>query len=116
MACPQRNQLTSSGPSTAHEHWHTDVSYINIGKTFYYLCSVLDGYSRFLVHWELRASMTEAGTEIVLQRAREKYPEGAPRLIFDNGPQFIARDFKEFIRIAERHHSHPKRGAIPKLT
>jgi transposase InsO family protein len=43
--------------------------------TFYYLCSVLDGYSRLLVHWELRQSMTEAEIEIVLQRAREKYPE-----------------------------------------
>jgi len=76
------------------------VSYINISGTFYYLCSVLDGYSRFLVHRELRTSMTEADIEIVPQRAREKYPEAKPRIISDNGPQFVARDFKEFIRIA----------------
>ena len=30
---------------------HIDVSYVNLSGTFYYLCSVLDGYSRFLVHW-----------------------------------------------------------------
>jgi putative transposase len=91
-------------PPAAHEHWHIDVSYINVSGTFYYLCSVLDGYSRFLVHWELRPSMTEAEIEIVLQRAREKYPEAKPRIISDNGPQFLARDFKEFIRIAGMTH------------
>jgi putative transposase len=36
-----------------HELWHTDVSYINIAGTFFYLCSLLDGCSRFLVHWEI---------------------------------------------------------------
>ena len=41
-------------PPQPHEHWHIDVSYINISGTFYYLCSVLDGYSRFIVHWDLR--------------------------------------------------------------
>lgn len=91
-------------PPAAHEHWHIDVSYINISGTFYYLCSVLDGFSRFLVHWELRTSMTEAEIEIVLQRAREKHPEAKPRIISDNGPQFLARDFKEFIRIAGMTH------------
>jgi putative transposase len=91
-------------PPAAHEHWHIDVSYINISGTFYCLCSVLDGYSRFLVHWELRVSMTEAEIEIVLQRAREKYPDARPCIISDNGPQFLARDFKEFIRIAGMTH------------
>jgi putative transposase len=48
--------------------------------------------------------MTEAAIEVLLQRAREKYPEAKPRIISDNGPQFIARDFKEFIRIAGMTH------------
>jgi transposase InsO family protein len=101
---PSKKGTGFAQPPAAHEHWHIDVSYINISGTFYYLCSVLDGYSRFLVHWELRASMTEAEIEIVLQRAREKYPDARPRIISDNGPQFIARDFKEFIRIAGMTH------------
>ena len=42
--------------------------------------------------------------EIVLQRAKEKYPEARPRIISDNGPQFIAKDFKEFIRISGMTH------------
>lgn len=91
-------------PKRAHQHWHMDIAYINIGGTFYYLCSVLDGFSRAIVHWELRPSMTEADVEVVLQRAREQYPNATPRLISDNGPQFIARDFKTFIRLAGMTH------------
>jgi putative transposase len=91
-------------PLQPHQHWHIDVSYINLCGTFYYLCSVLDGFSRFIVHWDLRESMREADTEVILQRAREKYPEAKPRIISDNGPQFIARDFKEFTRISGTTH------------
>jgi len=92
------------GPKKPHEHWHIDVSYLNILGTFYYLCSVLDGYSRYIVHWEIRESMTEADVEIILQRAREKIPGARPRIISDNGPQFIAKDFKEFIRVSGMSH------------
>lgn len=91
-------------PRQPHEHWHIDVSYVNICGTFYYLCGVLDGFSRAIVHWEIRASMTEAEIEVVLQRAKERHPAAAPRIISDNGPQFIARDFKEFIRISGMTH------------
>ena len=44
--------------------------------------------------------MTEEDAEIIVQRAREKFPGENPRIISDNGPQFIAKDFKEFIRQA----------------
>ena len=91
-------------PLMAHEHWHVDVTYINICGTFYYLCSVLDGASRFIVHWEIGESMTEAQIEIILERAKEKYPAARPRIISDNGPQFIAKDFKEFIRLSGMTH------------
>lgn len=86
------------------EHWHIDVSYLNICGTFYYLCSILDGCSRFIVHWEIREHMTEADVEIILQRAKERFPEARPRIISDNGPQFIAKDFKEFIRLSGMTH------------
>lgn len=91
-------------PLQPHEHWHVDISYVNVCGTFYYLVSVLDGASRYLVHWELRESMREADVEVVLQRAREKFPDARPRVITDNGPQFIARDFHEFIRLAGMTH------------
>ena len=91
-------------PEWPHEHWHIDISYINICGTFYYLCSILDGASRYLVHWELRESMRVADVEVVLQRAHEKFPLETPRIISDNGPQFIAKDFKGFIRVSGMSH------------
>jgi transposase InsO family protein len=65
---------------------------------------LLDGCSRYVVHWEIKESMTEADVEIIVQRAREKFPGVAPRIISDNGPQFMAKDFKEFIRICGMTH------------
>ncbi|GJQ51116.1 MAG: hypothetical protein K8F34_02670 [Candidatus Kuenenia stuttgartiensis] len=52
-------------PLIPYEHWHIDVSYLNIGGTFYYLCAVLDGYSRQIVHWEIRETMKETEVEII---------------------------------------------------
>lgn len=91
-------------PLQPHEHWHVDISYLNICGTFYYLCSVMDGCSRFIVHWEIRERMLESDIEIILERAKEKFPEARPRIISDNGPQFIAKDFKEFIRLSGMTH------------
>jgi transposase InsO family protein len=91
-------------PLKPHEHWHVDISYLNICGTFYYLCSLLDGCSRYIVHWEIREQMTETDVEIIIQRAKEKFPDARPRIISDNGPQFIAKDFKEFIRISGMTH------------
>jgi len=91
-------------PLGPHEHWHIDISYINICGTFYYMCSILDGFSRFIVHWEIREAMKESDVEIILQRAHEKFPDAEPRIISDNGPQFISKDFKEFIRISGMTH------------
>jgi putative transposase len=91
-------------PGRPHEHWHIDVSYINVSGTFYYLASVLDGFSRSIVVWTLRESMTVAEIELLVQQAKDTYPHARPRIISDNGPQFIARDFKELIRLLGMTH------------
>ena len=57
-----------------------------------------------LVQWDLREAMREVDVEIILEAAKEKYPQAQPRIISDNGPQFIAKDFKEFIRISGMTH------------
>jgi putative transposase len=91
-------------PLAPHDHWDVDFSYLNIAGTFYYLCSVLDGCSRYIVAWDVRTSMQEADAEIVLQRGREAWPGARPRIISDRGSQFVARDFKEFIRLWQTSH------------
>lgn len=91
-------------PKAPHEHWHIDVTYLNLGGTFYYLCAVLDGFSRFVIHWEIRSAMKEVDVELIVQRGREKFPGVRPRIISDNGLQFVARDFKLFVREAGMTH------------
>ncbi len=101
---PSRKGTGFVQPLKPHEHWHIDIAYLNIAGTFYHLCSVLDGASRSILHWEIRESMKEAEVQIVVQRAREMYPDARPWIISDNGPQFVAREFKEFVRIAGMTH------------
>ncbi|MEL6899191.1 MAG: IS3 family transposase [Planctomycetota bacterium] len=91
-------------PERAHQHWHVDISYINAGGTFYYLTSVLDGFSRLIVHHDLREAMKEIDVEIVIQAALEKFPDATPFIISDNGPQFLAKDFKSFVRESGMTH------------
>ena len=103
-ATPSKKGTGFQQPLAAHEHWHVDISYLNIAGTFYYLCSVLDGYSRAIVHWEIREQMKERDVETIVQRGREKHPDARPRIISDNGPQFVAREFKAFVRISGMTH------------
>jgi transposase InsO family protein len=91
-------------PTAPHQHWHVDISYLNIAGTFYFLCSVLDGYSRAIVHWDIGETMTSAEAQNVIQRARECHPGVTPRIISDNGPQFIAKEFKQFVRLCGMTH------------
>jgi len=79
---------------------HTDIKYVNFRGTFLFLISVIDGYSLYIVHHELRMNMQEFDVEITVQRALEKYPFAKPRLITDNGSQFISKDLAEYLKQA----------------
>lgn len=91
-------------PLEPHDHWHVDISYVNILGTIYFLICVLDGASRYILHHELRANMTEYDVEITIQCAKEKFPDANPRVISDNGGQFISKEFREFIRLSGFTH------------
>ncbi len=101
---PSKKGTGFEQPVCVHQHWHIDIAHLNLCGTFYYLCSILDGASRAIVHHEVRERMTEQDIECILQRAREKYPDARPRIISDNGPQFIAGEFKDFIRLCGMTH------------
>src|SRR5690606_39739006 len=81
-----------------------EIKYVNYHGTFLFLISVIDGYSRFIVHHELRQNMQQFDVQITLQRALEKYPGYKPRIISDNGPQFISKDFAEYLRQVGLQH------------
>lgn len=87
-------------PNKAHSHWHIDFTYLNLSGTFHFLCAVLDGWSRAVLAWEVAPTMTAGDAEIVLQKAREAHPEARPKVISDNGRQFVGREFTTLLGIA----------------
>lgn len=91
-------------PLEPHEEWHTDIKYVNFHGTFLFLIGVLDGFSRYVIHHELRTHMAEYDVEITIQRALEKFPGESPRIITDNGRQYISKDFESFLKEAGLQH------------
>ncbi len=103
--------------STPNVLWHTDITYIPVEDGHAYLISVLDDYSRYVIHSELSRTMTADDMERILSRALYKADlfeapaEERPALISDNGTQLIAKSFTSFleewdiehIRTAVRH-------------
>jgi transposase InsO family protein len=95
-------------PLTLHEQWHTDITYIRIGTKYYYLISFLDGFSRMIVHSELREAMTDLDVNIAFQRALENCPEAVRdkvRVISDNGGQYTGKEFHNMITAYGLNHT-----------
>lgn len=91
-------------PDYPHKHWHTDIKYLNFNGTLLFLISVLDGYSRFVLHHEIRHNMAGYDVQLTIQKAKELYPLAHPRIISDNGPQYISKEFRSFIKNIEVTH------------
>ena len=85
-------------PIKPHQHWHLDISYINFRGTFVYLVALIDGFSKYIVHFEIKLSVETLDIEVMLERALAKFPGAAPVLITDNGPQFIAKEFGLYLQ------------------
>jgi transposase InsO family protein len=88
----KRSQTRGQGfqqPTQAHEHWHVDIKYVNFCGTFLFLISIIDGWSRYIVHHELRQRMETFDVELTIQKALEKFPGAAPRIISDGGLRIV---------------------------
>jgi len=99
----QRSGEPPPEPTGPNERWHTDLMYLRIEDTWYFLVTVLDAYSRYVVHWDLLTTMTAAAVRVVMQDALKK--TGAnPEIVTDNGSQFTAKDFRELVRDFQLEH------------
>lgn len=94
---PQSSGAAPPEPTGPNQRWHTDLMYLRVEDNWYFLVTVLDGYSRYVVHWDLLGTMTAAAVRVVIEDALRR--TGArPQIVTDNGSQFRARDFKELVR------------------
>lgn len=108
---PRRAGFTQ--PQAAHEQWHTDIAYVNMRGTFVFLISVIDGYSRAVLAWDIRERMETFDVSMVVTAAHERWIAGTdlrPRLISDNGSQFLSGEFKDFLREQGIRHSRTAVG------
>lgn len=93
-----------------HEQWHSDIKYVNLFGIYLFLITVMDGYSRYILHHELRLNMTEYDVELTVQKVREKYPMESSRLISDNSSQYISKDFEKFLKEITLQHARTSVG------
>jgi len=104
-------------PTTrVNELWQTDFTYFKvIGWGWYYLSTVMDDYSRYIVSWKLFSSMTADDVKQTLDLAVEKtgvnniHVRHRPRLLSDNGACYISGELKKYL---EEHSIGHVRGAL----
>jgi len=91
-----------------NEMWQTDFTYFKIfGRGWYYLSTVLDDYSRFIIHWKLCETMKSDDAEQTIEDALLKSnlkPHQRPKLLSDNGSSYIASDFEEYLEKQDIKH------------
>ena len=91
--------------SRVHELWQTDFTYFRIiGWGWYYLASILDDYSRYIIAWKLFTTMASTDVKELLDLAVERMGittdqvRHRPRLLSDNGSAFISKDLREYLK------------------
>jgi transposase InsO family protein len=94
-----------------HQMWATDASYFRVsGWGFYYLVTVMDDFSRFILAWRLQTDMTSDSFIEVVQDAVDltgmtDVPwEHRTKLLSDNGPGYISHSFGEYLRLVGIRH------------
>jgi len=102
---PEEKRKGFVQPLGINEQWHTDISYVKVSHVFYYFISLLDGFSRKILVWNLCDSMEGLHTELLVLQAKELYPEAHARIIHDNGKQYVSKDFIELIGMLELYET-----------
>jgi len=94
-----------------HQLWSTDASYFRVvGWGYYYLVTVMDDYSRFILAWKLQKDMTSGSLMEVVQEAidatgmTEVPLEDRTKLLTDNGSGYVSRAFRDYLRLVGIRH------------
>jgi transposase InsO family protein len=94
-----------------HQMWATDASYFRVvGWGYYYLVTVMDDYSRFILGWKLQKDMTANSLIEVIQEAVDATGmtdipvEDRTRLLSDNGSGYVSRAFRDYLGLVGIRH------------
>jgi len=94
-----------------HQLWATDASYFRVvGWGYYYLVTVMDDYSRFILAWKLQRDMSANSLIEVIQEAvdatgmTEVPVEDRTKLLSDNGAGYVCRAFRDYLHLVGIRH------------
>jgi transposase InsO family protein len=94
-----------------HQMWATDASYFRVvGWGYYYLVTVMDDYSRFILAWKLQRDMSADSLIEVIQEAidvtgmTEVPVEDRTKLLSDNGAGYVCRAFRDYLHLVGIRH------------
>ena len=100
-------------PRRVHELWQTDFTWLKVtGWGWYFLSTILDDYSRYIIAWRLSTTMSAGDVKQTLDRALERTGvtqvrvRYRPRLLSDNGPAYVSKELQEYL--TEKDISHTR--------
>ena len=112
----QETQLTAAKEyhtktTRPHQMWATDASYFRVaGWGYYYLVTVMDDYTRFILAWKLQKDMSADSLIEVIQEAVDATGmtdvpvEDRTNLLSDNGAGFVSRAFRDYLNLVGIRH------------
>lgn len=98
---PEQALTRPDPPCRPDEVWHVDLMYLRLDGRWYYLVDIVDGYSRFLVHWTLNTTMLAETVTFTVQEALERLdprPDRPPHMIHDHGSQFVSAEWRSLVQ------------------
>jgi|TARA_B100001971_G_scaffold200791_1_gene212757 transposase InsO family protein len=110
VAVPADNEYRHK-TTAPHQLWATDASYFRVaGWGYYYMVTVLDDFSRFILGWRLQVDMTTPSLIEVVQDAidvtgmTDVPVEDRTKLLSDNGSGYVSRLFREYLQLVGIRH------------
>jgi transposase InsO family protein len=96
-----------------HELWQTDFTYLHVvGWGWYYLGTVMDDFSRYIIAWKLFTTMAASDVKELLDLAVAKTGieqvalQYRPRLLSDNGSCYISQELAEYLQAKGMTQTH----------